>query len=396
MKVTTRTWATAAVVVTGAGLIAATPVARAVPDIRPDVQTAEVQLTAGFDDVSLTQLLTNVSTSFTNNILDPFLGAPFPVGQQVGENLLTYLSNAFAFPSQIGDIPTEIENNINNALNAPFEPFSPTGSATYLLPSLSNTPVTTGFDVGACYSPIGCLDINPTFTVGGHADVLNWLIHGFPLVLNLGSIDLGFLGSIDLGSINFGTLDLLNLLVLGNAQLENAIRPLLELMGSPASGVAWGTIGTVLSPIAQFLDDGVHIADALQGGDVTTAFEDLLNMPINTTNAFFEGYGNAYNLLEELGIGPILSTTPQLDLGGLFSPAGSFFNALGFDVEVGGTSSYDLGILGDISLTASAFLNDPASMVGPIASILETGQAIAQSIGWDDVGNQLFNLASLF
>jgi len=47
-------------------------------------------------------------------------------------------------------------------------------------------------------------------------------------------------------------------------------------------------------------------------------------------------------------------------------------------------------------VTASAFLTDPASMVGPIASLLETGQAIAQSIGWDDVGNQLLNLASLF
>jgi hypothetical protein len=69
-------------------------------------------------------------------------------------------------PSQIGDIPTEIENNINNALRAPFEPFYPTGSAPYLLPSLSNTPVTTGFDVGACYSPIGCIDINPTFPLG--------------------------------------------------------------------------------------------------------------------------------------------------------------------------------------------------------------------------------------
>lgn len=177
----------------------------------------------------------------------------------MGENLLTYLSNAFVFPSQIGDIPTEIENNINNALKAPFVPFHPTGSEAYLLPSLSHTPITTGFDVGACYSPIGCIDINPTFTLGGHSDMLNWLINGFPLVLNLGSIDLGFLGSIDLGSINFGTLDLLNLLVLGNSQLEAQIRPLLELMGSPASGVVWGSIGTVLSPIAQFLDDGIQL-----------------------------------------------------------------------------------------------------------------------------------------
>jgi hypothetical protein len=395
MKLTRRPGVTAAVALVGAGLITATPVARAVPDIQ--TETVAVQLTAGgFDDVSLGQLLSNVSTSFTNNILHPFEGAPFPVGQQVAENFLGYLSSVFTDPSQIGNIPTEIQNNLNNALNAPFQPFYPTGSEPYLLPSLSNTPVTAGFDVGACYSPIGCLDINPSITLGGHADILNWLIHGFPLVLNLGSIDLGFLGSIDLGSINFGTLDLLNLLVGGNDQLEAEIRPLLEFVGSPASGVLWGSVSTVFSPIAQTLDDGIHLVDAVQAGDYTTAFNDLLDMPINSTNAFFEGYGNAYNLLEELGIGPILGTTPELDLGGLFSPAGSFFNALGFDFEVGGTSSYDLGILGDISLTAEAFLKDPAGMVGPIASLLETGQAIAQSIGWDDVGNQLFNLASLF
>jgi hypothetical protein len=244
-------------------------------------------------------------------------------------------------------------------------------------------------------SVFGCFDINPTFTLGGHSDILTWLIHGFPLVLNLGTLDVLGLFDVPLGSINFGTLDLLNILTLGNTQLENAIRPLLELTASPASGVAWGTIGTILSPIFQFLDDGIHLGDALQAGDYTTAFNDLLDMPINSTNAFFEGYGNAYNLLEELGIGPILGTTPQLDLGGLFSPAGSFFNALGFDFHVGGTEGVDT-FIGTFSVTASAFLTDPASMVGPLASILETGQAIAQSIGWDDVGNQLFNLASLF
>ena len=167
MQPATRAWATAGVVLVGAGLLAATPMVRAVPDIQ--TESAAVQLTAGFDDVSLAQLFTNASTSFTHNILDPFLGAPFPVGQQVGENLLTYLSNAFVFPSQIGDIPTEIANNINNALKAPFEPFYPTGSEPYLLPSLNSTPVTTGFDVGACVSIFGCFDINPTFLVAPKA-----------------------------------------------------------------------------------------------------------------------------------------------------------------------------------------------------------------------------------
>jgi hypothetical protein len=374
-----------------ASVVTATPVAAAVPD----VQTAAVQLTAGgFDEVSLGQLFTNASTSFTHNIFDPFIGAPFPVGQQVTENFLGYLGSIFTDPSQIGNIPTEIQHNINSALNAPFQPFYPTGSEPYLLPSLSNTPITAGFDVGACVSIFGCFDINPSITLGSHSDILNWLIHGFPLVLNLGSLDLG-LFTVDLGSINFGTIDILNILVGGNDQLEAQIRPLLELVGSPASGVAWGTIGTVLSPIFQFLDDGIHMVDAFQAGDYTTAFNDLLDMPINSTNAFFEGYGNAYNLLEELGIGPILGTTPQLDLGGLFSPAGSFFNALGFDFHVGGTEGVDT-FVGTFSVTAGAFLTDPATNVGPIASMLETGQAIAQAIGWDDVGNQLLHLASLF
>jgi hypothetical protein len=161
MALTTRPWIMGAVALVGAGLIAATPVARAVPDIQ--TETAAVQLTAGgFDDVSLGQLFTNASTSFTHNIFDPFIGAPFPVGQQVTENFLGYLGSIFTDPSQIGNIPTEIQNNLTNALNAPFQPFYPTGSEPYLLPSLSNTPVTAGFDVGACVSIFGCFDINPS------------------------------------------------------------------------------------------------------------------------------------------------------------------------------------------------------------------------------------------
>ena len=103
MKLTRSLEVTAAVALVGAGLITSTPVARAVPDIQ--TETVAVQLTAGgFDDVSLGQLLSNVSTSFTNNILHPFEGAPFPVGQQVTENFLGYLSSIFTDPSQIGNI----------------------------------------------------------------------------------------------------------------------------------------------------------------------------------------------------------------------------------------------------------------------------------------------------
>jgi hypothetical protein len=380
MRLSTRRWVIAAVAIVGASLITATPVVAAPPDVLPDVQAAEVQLTAGgFDDVSLADLFTNASNSFTHNILDPLMGAPSPTAQQLIVNLLT------------GN-PTDF----NAAFKAPFEPFYPFGGEPYLLPSLSNTPITAGFYVQACGEDgldfLGCLGLYPSITLGGHSDMLNWLIHGFPLVLDLGTIHTPWpLPDIPLGSINFGTIDILNLLVLGNNDLENAIRPFLELMGSPASGVAWGSFGTFFSPIFQTLDDTIHIFDALKAGDPTTAFNDLLDMPINSTNAFFEGYGNAYNLLEEMGIGPILGTTPEVDLGGLFSPAGSIFNAFGFDFHVG--ASLDLDI---VNLSAGAYLTNPATMVGPIASMLEVDQAIAQAIGWDDVGNQLANLASLF
>ncbi|MGH3968094.1 MAG: hypothetical protein ACRDTV_08280, partial [Mycobacterium sp.] len=156
--------------------------------------------------------------------------------------------------------------------------------------------------------------------------------------------------------------------------------------------VLWGDIGTLFSPWAQLLDDGVHIFDALASStpDYTTALADLEAIPANVTNAFLEGYGNINNLLSDFGLS-LPGVTPELDLGGLLSPAGSLFNAVGFDLGASSSTT----VLG-VTWSASADLNDPATTVGPIASMLEMGQAITQSIGWDDVGNQLASLASLF
>lgn len=386
MQVINRAWiAAGGAVLAGAGLIVGTPTEAALPD----VHEAAVQLTSVFDDISATDVLSNASTSFTDDILNPFLGAPFPALEQVIYNSAGYLGdiykdiaagNSSALNTLLSTIGTDIQNNLTNAVKAPLEPFYPTGSEPYLLPSLDSTPVTVGFSVDSC-SVLGCTPpLDVSVDLGGHDALLNDLINGLPLSLNLGA----------LGTINFGTVNILSD-ILGSTTAAQVL-PYLDFVASPLSGVLWGEVGTALSPWAQLLDDGVHIFDALTSGtpDYATALTDLEAIPANVTNAYLEGYGNVGNLLSDFGLS-LPGVTPELDLGGLLSPAGSLFNAFGYDLGV--SSSTD--ILG-VTWSASAGLSDPATTVGPIASMLEMGQAIAQSIGWDDIGNQLANLVSLF
>jgi hypothetical protein len=381
MQLASRPWITAGVALVGASAIAAAPVAAPLPV----VHVPAIQL-ASFDDIPWQDVFSNADTSFTNNILDPFTGAPFPALQQVIFNQAEYLADIWKdistgnfsnLGTTFSTIGTDITNHLTAALSAPIDSFSPTGTESYLLPSLDSTPVTVGFSVQAC-SSLGCAGFSPTIDLGGHAALLNDLIHGLPIELNFGA----------LGTINFGTINILSDLLGSTTAAE--VLPLLNLVASPLSGVLWGLAGTALSPLAQLVDDGVHTFDALSTQDYTTAFDDLLNVPANVTNAFLEGYGNANNLLADFGLS-LPGFTPELDLGGLLSPAGSLFNAVGFDLGASSSTT----VLG-VTWSASAFLNDPATTVGPIGSLLELGQAIAQSIGWDDIGNQLSGLASLF
>ncbi len=381
MELASRPWITAGVALVGASAIVAAPVAAPLPA----VHVPDIQLTSGFDDITWQDVFSNATTSFTNNILDPFTGAPFPALQQVVFNQAGYLADIWKdistgdfsnLGTTLSTIGTDITDHLTAALSAPIEPFYPTGTESYLLPSLDSTPITVGFSVQAC-SSLGCADpLSASLDLGGHDALLNDLINGY---------EVNILG------IDFGKIDILSDL-LGSTTAAQVL-PYLEFVASPLSGVLWGLAGTGLSPLAQLVDDSVHVFDALDSSstpDYTTAFDDLLNMPANVTNAFLEGYGNANNLLADFGLS-LPGVTPELDLGGLLSPAGSIFDAVGFDLGV--NSSTD--ILG-VTWSASAGINDPATAVGPIASVLELGQAIAQSIGWDDIGNQLSGLASLF
>lgn len=77
-------------------------------------------------------------------------------------------------------------------------------------------------------------------------------------------------------------------------------------------------------------------------------------------------------------LGPSNITGLTVDLGGLLSGGGSPFDSVGLSLSTE---------LGDLDLSGVA--------VGPIASMVELDQSIAEALGWSGVGDPLSGLADL-
>jgi hypothetical protein len=71
-------------------------------------------------------------------------------------------------------------------------------------------------------------------------------------------------------------------------------------------------------------------------------------------------------------------TGVTVDLGGLLSGGGSLFDSIGIGLDTE---------LGDLDLSGVA--------VGPIASMIELDESIAEALGWSGVGDPLSGLADL-
>ncbi|OHV05736.1 outer membrane porin GjpA [Mycobacterium talmoniae] len=347
MQLATRPWITAGVALAGASVIAVTPVAAHLPEIQvPDIQLAAA---GDFDPIGTWENVLQTTSTNATGIWDHFSAAPFPVAQQVLANQVGYIEEFLKDPASIANVPGEIFKNLESALATPFEPFLPAGGATdTLYQSLDDVVKGTGL-IGSVLTHEGL----------------------FQLVQ-------GLLPSL-----------------ITDKNLEPIVAQLLDFVGSPASGVLIGALGTTLSPMLQFGSDITGIFDALTSGNPLTAFEDVIDMPANLTNAFLNGYGEVdlLPILTQLGITlPSISllgldtniSDLSLDFGGLLSPAGSLFDAVGLGV--------DADLLGS---TVNLF-DLPGVAVGPIASMVELAQAIAMDIGWSGTGMPLDILASLF
>ncbi|QZH66369.1 outer membrane porin GjpA [Mycolicibacterium farcinogenes] len=158
-------------------------------------------------------------------------------------------------------------------------------------------------------------------------------------------------------------------------EIPAAVASLLNFAASPLSGALIGVVGPMLSP-------GVAALNSVLAGD-------LLNLPANVVDGFFNGA--TLNLDAAL---PLISGSlpPGMDikslsieLGGLFStgsvgndaaPGGSIFNAVTLVLDRGNS---DLTFAGH--------------RLGPIAALANLSQIIAKTTGWDGTGNPLDELS---
>jgi hypothetical protein len=351
MELAARRWSTAgfATVTLVGATVVAVPVA-APPSALADLQAGAVRLIAA-EDISWDQLLQTASADVTD-ISNHFSPAPFVDLQQFAANLPDYLDGTRSFTS-----------DLTTAANAALNPFTPVDPESDIYSSLDTTPSQVGIDaVGLHLFDIG---------LPGKAGLLDILTNGLKIDLGLTTVTIPVLSDL-VGSTEA-------------AQIE----PYLDFAGSPLSGILWGGIGTTLSPLLQFNEDVTGITAALGGTDPNypTALDDVANMPANLTNAFLNGFGDydIDTLLSDLGVTPPATDVAlDVDLGGLLSPAGSLIDGVGLT-----------DTLGDCSLACGTF-DVPTTAVGPIASLFEMDQAVAESIGWDGVGAPFTSLPGEF
>lgn len=176
-----------------------------------------------------------------------------------------------------------------------------------------------------------------------------------------------------------GVFGLLPLFEGDNASL---LQPLLDFSTSPLSGVLLGLIGPIVSPMLALNDDIGDITTALTGAtpDLTTAFDDLVNIPASLVGAVLNGYGDV-DLTSLLSLLPpdlftgIDLTSVEVAMGGLLSEGGSLFNAIGLDFELG------------VPLTL-----DPGDAPGALGSLVDLGQELAEALGWSGTGDPLAGL----
>jgi hypothetical protein len=349
MDITARPWTTAGFAFT---LVAASAIAAPalVPVTGlPALQTRAVQLVSG--DIPWDQVLQTALANGTD-IYEHLSPATFADIQQFAANVPAYLDGSRSFETDLG-----------LAYNAAINPFVPTNPEPYIYTSVDPTQS----EIGISALGTHLFDID----LPGKDGLIDILTNG--LSFNIGICPL----------CTDVTIPVLPLLV--GDDLASQIEPYINFAGSPLSGILWGSLGTTLGPLLQLNDDITAITAALSGATpgYTTAFNDLADLPANVTNAFLNGYGdiNLDTLFADFGAtSPTTDASLFVDLGGLLSPAGSLINGIGFSDS-----------LGDCSI-ACATLDVPATAVGPIASLFLQDQAIAESIGWDGVGQPLAHL----
>jgi len=161
------------------------------------------------------------------------------------------------------------------------------------------------------------------------------------------------------------------------ADEASTLTPIIDFLGSPASGIIMGDLGPFISP-------WVALFNSISDGD--TFNETLANM----VGAFFNGadlnLDSLIPAIESSGYLPAGMNVENLDFafGGLLSPGG-----VGADADgVGGSIFNSVGI--DLTgVPVLGTIDAPSQPIGPIGALEGWAQTIADLLGWSGSGSPL-------
>lgn len=312
MRTNLGSYATAGVALVGASIITVVPVAAPVPDEARATSPA-VQLSAAVDPLTPWLAVFDDSEVNLTNLVHSWLEAPAPVLQQVIANQLGYLQE---LPDLLA-IVEQMGTNLEAAIRTPFAADSST--------------------------------LEDSTRLMSHLGLFNILS---------------------------------DLMDVGAGPIPAELQPLIDFSTSSTTGVLLGLVGPVIGPSLALAAGLGAVYENLTGEtpDLEAAFNALINTPAAMADAFLNG-GQTLDLTPLLdAIGLDLSPAPGTNVdgvgitfGGLLSPGGSIFNALSFDINIGG--------LIDVPLAGTG--------PGAIGSLIALTKTIAEAIGWDGAGNPL-------
>ncbi|MGB3334524.1 MAG: outer membrane porin GjpA [Mycobacterium sp.] len=337
MSGSARSWIPAglALALLSAGTVAVTPVTPFTPDLRSQA----VQLTAGeIDPITPWVDAFNTASANITALTDFFFEAPAATLQQTIVNETGYFGQFIQDPGSIGDIFTQIRDHLQTA------------SESFLLGGAPDDVISATL---------------PHTLEAAHTQLYNLL----PFVLQ------AFL------QLDPDTVD--------------SIMTTVDYLASPLSGVLIGMIGPLVSPIVELVNSIQEITDALNSDspDFTAAFNDLINIPANLTNAFLNG-----STLDLSGLLPLLSEEGILPEGVTFTSLGIAFGGLLTPGATDGTIPDNLGIGGSLFNSVAFVMESPLPAgiggvpVGPIGAWESLSQILAGAFGWDGTGNPLTDL----
>ncbi len=154
---------------------------------------------------------------------------------------------------------------------------------------------------------------------------------------------------------------------LAGAEAYASLKPILDFLSTPVSGVLVGAIGPIVAPVLAVVNSISNTIELLRESNFGGALTELINIPANVIGAVLNG-GQTLDLTPVLSLlGVTLPDSIQsigLKMGGLLSPGGVGFDALAAVAAIPDVLSVDV----------------PGLPIGPIGALAGLANYVSKSI----------------